>query len=277
VDKPVSAQSLQTIIWMIPCLPLAGAVVNGLLGKKLPERVVHVVGCASVLLSFGITGAAFFTLLRIEEPAQRLVIQSLGQWLLTTWDQGRFGLELAFRLDPLSTVMCLVVTGVGFLIHLYSVGYMAGDDSQPRYFAYLNLFTFSMLLLVLGDNLLLMFVGWEGVGLCSYLLIGFWFTDLEKAQAGMKAFLVNRVGDFGFFVGLMLLFWTLFETSGGEVTGLSFAQLQEATPQMLSVPPIWGSEWPPGWPCCFSRAPPASRRRSRFMSGCPMPWPAPLR
>jgi NADH-quinone oxidoreductase subunit L len=133
-----------------------------------------------------------------------------------------------------------VVTGVGFLIHLYSVGYMAGDESQARYFAYLNLFTFAMLLLVLADNLLLMFVGWEGVGLCSYLLIGFWFTDLQKAEAGMKAFIVNRVGDFGFFVGLMLLFWTLYEGSDGRITGLSFQQLQEATPLLTSAGSLLG-------------------------------------
>ncbi len=215
---------------------------NGLLGKKLPGRAVPVIGCVSVFLSFWIAVAGFFTLLGIEEPTERLVIQSLYQWLLISWDQGCFSLELAFRMDPLSAVMCLVVSGVGFLIHLYSVGYMAGDDSQPRYFAYLNLFTFSMLLLVLADNLLVMFVGWEGVGLCSYLLIGFWFTDLDKARAGMKAFIVNRVGDFGFFVGLMLLFWTLFETSGGAVTGLSFGQLQEAMPRLMTVRPIWNIE-----------------------------------
>jgi NADH-quinone oxidoreductase subunit L len=136
--------------------------------------------------------------------------------------------------------LCLVVTGVGFLIHLYSVGYMAGDESQSRYFAYLNLFTFSMVLLIMADNLLLMFVGWEGVGLCSYLLIGFWFTDLEKARAGMKAFIVNRVGDFGFFVGLMLLFWTLFEGSNGTMTGLGFQQLRDGVPLLGSANPILG-------------------------------------
>jgi NADH-quinone oxidoreductase subunit L len=191
-------------------------------------------------LAFLISVAGFFTLLGIKEPQQRFLIQSLYQWILTVWPQGSFSLEVAFRSDPLSMVLCLVVTGVGFLIHLYSVGYMAGDESQARYFAYLNLFTFSMLLLIMSDNLLLMFVGWEGVGLCSYLLIGFWFTDLEKAQAGMKAFIVNRVGDFGFFVGLMLLFWTLFEGSNGTMNGLSFQQLREAIPLLDSASPILG-------------------------------------
>ena len=136
--------------------------------------------------------SGFITLIRIEEPHNRLLIQPLYQWLLTVWEQGRFSLDVAFRLDPLSATLCLVVTGVGFLIHLYSVGYMAGDESQGRYFAYLNLFTFSMLLLVLADNLLLMFVGWEGVGLCSYLLIGFWFSDLEKAHLHLSTFVMTN-------------------------------------------------------------------------------------
>jgi NADH-quinone oxidoreductase subunit L len=227
-------------LWLIPAFPLTAAVINGLLGKRLPERLIHFIGCASVFVAFLVSVAGFITLIKIEEPHNRLLIQSLYQWMLTVWDQGRFSLDVAFRLDPLSVTLCLVVTGVGFLIHLYSVGYMEGDESQARYFAYLNLFTFSMLLLVLADNLLLMFVGWEGVGLCSYLLIGFWFTDLEKAQAGMKAFIVNRVGDFGFFVGLMLLFWTLFEGSGASVTGLSFQELREAIPFLGSASPILG-------------------------------------
>jgi NADH-quinone oxidoreductase subunit L len=236
----IDPQHMKNILWLIPCLPLAGAVINGLLGRRLPERLVHFVGCANVFLAFLISVAGFFTLLGIEEPQQRFLTQSLYQWILTVWHQGSFSLEVAFRLDPLSMVLCLVVTGVGFLIHLYSVGYMAGDESQSRYFAYLNLFTFSMVLLIMADNLLLMFVGWEGVGLCSYLLIGFWFTDLEKARAGMKAFIVNRVGDFGFFVGLMLLFWTLFEGSNGTMTGLGFQQLRDGVPLLGSANPILG-------------------------------------
>jgi NADH-quinone oxidoreductase subunit L len=233
-------QTIQDCLWLIPALPLAGAVMNGLAGKRLPPRLVHIIGCASVFLAFLVSVAGLFSLLGIPEPERRVFIQSLYQWLLTAWDHGRFSLEVALRLDPLSVVLCLVVTGVGFLIHLYSVGYMAGDESQARYFAYLNLFTFAMLLLVMADNLLLMFVGWEGVGLCSYLLIGFWFTDLEKAQAGMKAFIVNRVGDFGFFVGLMLLFWTVFEFGEGRVSGLNFQQLDEAVLLLRSARPALG-------------------------------------
>jgi NADH-quinone oxidoreductase subunit L len=235
-----SPQTMRDCLWLIPAFPLAGAIVNGLFGKRLHLRLVHVLGCVTVFLAFLVSVAGFLTLTGIEEPEGRILVQPLYQWLLTVWHGGRLSLEFALRLDPLSVVLCLVVTGVGFLIHLYSVGYMAGDESQPRYFAYLNLFTFSMLLLVLADNLLLMFVGWEGVGLCSYLLIGFWFSDVEKARAGMKAFLVNRVGDFGFFVGLMLLFWTIFETSGARVTGLSFGELQGSIPFLLSARPVLG-------------------------------------
>lgn len=235
----LNPQFIQDALWLIPFLPLSGAVLNGLLGKRLPIRLVHFIGCTSVFLAFLLTATAFFTFIAID-PTQRILTQSLYQWMLTVWDQGRFSIELAFRLDPLSLVLCLVVTGIGFLIHLYSVGYMFGDQSQERYFAYLNLFTFAMLLLVLADNLLLMFVGWEGVGLCSYLLIGYWFDDLGKAQAGMKAFIVNRVGDVGFFIGLMFLFWTLFEVSGAKVTGLSFDDLEKAMPLLISANPILG-------------------------------------
>jgi len=231
---------MQKLLWLIPCFPLAGAIINGLPGRRLPHRLVHWIGCSSVFLAFLTSAAGLLTLIAIKEPPQRLLIQPLYQWLLTVWPQGQFSVEAALRLDPLSVVLCLVVTGVGFLIHIYSVGYMAGDPSQARYFAYLNLFTFAMLLLVLADNLLLMFVGWEGVGLCSYLLIGFWFSDLEKARAGMKAFIVNRVGDFGFFVGLMLLFWSLYKAGGPGISGLDFNQLKAAVPLLTSADPVGG-------------------------------------
>ena len=234
-----NSQFIQPLLWLIPGLPLSGAIINGLLGRRLSARLIHFIGCGTIFLSLLLSAAGLFTLINIDAPGQRLLIQTLYQWMHTAWTGGQFSLEVAFRLDPLSVVLALVVTGVGFLIHLYSVGYMAGDPSQARYFAYLNLFTFAMLVLVLADNLLLLFVGWEGVGLCSYLLIGFWFTDLEKAQAGMKAFIVNRVGDFGFFVGLMLLFWSLFENGGPRVAGLSFLQLKEATPLLGAGTATW--------------------------------------
>ena len=122
---------------------------------------------------------------------------------------GRLSVDLAFALDQLSMVMVLIITGIGMLIHVFSIGYMAEEPAYWRFFSYLNLFVFAMLLLVMGDNFAVMFFGWEGVGLASYLLIAFWYTDPEKAAAGMKAFVVNRFGDFGFIIGLMLLFWGL--------------------------------------------------------------------
>ena len=121
----IDPQHMKNILWLIPCPPLAGAVINGLLGKRLPVRLVHFVGCASVFLAFLISVAGFFTLLGIEEPHQRFIIQPLYQWILTVWHQGSFSLQVAFRLDPLSMTLCLVVTGVGFLIHLYAVCYIA--------------------------------------------------------------------------------------------------------------------------------------------------------
>jgi len=231
---------IKDFLWLIPILPLAGAAINGLLGYRLPARGIHSIACGSILLAFVVSALGFLSLVSIPEGEERVLILNVYQWISTAWTTGGLSLSVAFRLDPLSSVLCLVVTGVGFLIHLYSVGYMAGDESQARYFAYLNLFTFAMLLLVTGDNLLLMFVGWEGVGLCSYLLIGFWFTDQEKARAGMKAFIVNRVGDFGFLVGLMLLFWTMVQTGGVSAAGLGYDHLRLSVPLLLKAEPILG-------------------------------------
>jgi NADH-quinone oxidoreductase subunit L len=202
--------------WLIPLLPLLGAAINGLAGKKLPRRTVHLVACGAVLLAFVLSLASFWALrgdlhglqgeagLTVDAEARR-VEHTLARWIPGD-TEGAFRVDWGFTLDPLSAVMILVVTGVGFLIHVYSMGYMRDDPGYARYFTYLNLFTGMMLLLVLGSSLLVLFVGWEGVGLCSYLLIGFWYTDVAKATAGMKAFLVNRIGDFGFLIGMMLLF-----------------------------------------------------------------------
>src|SRR5207253_3477274 len=129
--------------------------------------------------------------------------------LWTMWRSGALEVDLSFGLDPLGMVMTLIVTHVSALIHVYSIGYMADDPAYWRFFFWLNLFVFSMLLLVMGSNFVVMFFGWEGVGLCSYGLIGFWYTDIEKAKAAMKAFVVNRFGDFGFIIGLFVLFWSL--------------------------------------------------------------------
>ncbi len=193
-------------LWLIPFFPLIGALVNGTVGWLLQERVGKwlngVIANVAVWASF-VTAAAGFLMLVGQEPERRMLIDHVYSWISV----GGFEVAVSFTMDPLSAVMTLVVTGVGGLIHIYSVGYIAHDRSVWRYFSYLNLFSFAMLVLVLSSNLLLMFVGWEGVGLCSYLLIGFWFGDVEKAKAGMKAFVVNRIGDFGFLAGIMFLLW----------------------------------------------------------------------
>jgi len=184
-------------LWLIPVLPLLGAAINGLVGKKFSRQAV-----VSVALLF--SGAAFALVLSVAARFSTLSTPHLE--FLATWIRaGSFQADFAFYLDQLSLIMLLVVTGVGFLIHIYSVGYMWEEAGFYRFFAYLNLFMFFMLTLVLSSNYLLMFVGWEGVGLASYLLIGFWFTKDSAASAGKKAFIVNRVGDFGFLIALFLL------------------------------------------------------------------------
>jgi NADH-quinone oxidoreductase subunit L len=184
-------------LWLIPILPLAGAAINGILGKKSSRQTVSVVALV-------FSGAAFAFALWVALRFSSLSVpyqEYLAHWIRITG----FSADFAFYLDQLSLVMLLVVTGVGFLIHIYSVGYMWDDPSYYRFFAYLNLFMFFMLTLVLANNYLLMFIGWEGVGLASYLLIGFWFTKDSAAAAGKKAFIVNRIGDFGFLIALFLL------------------------------------------------------------------------
>src|SRR6476659_6606930 len=183
---------------LIVALPLLGFLVNGLFGARLPRRLIAVMGCALRALAFVIT-VALFMRLASGAPA---VEETLYSWVVLA----SFKVDVALRFDAMTAVMCLVVTGIGTLIHIYSVGYMAHAKSFARYFAYLNLFLFFMLLLVLGNNLLVMFVGWEGVGLASYLLIGFWFEDPEKTAAGVKAFIVNRVGDTGFVLAAFLIY-----------------------------------------------------------------------
>jgi NADH-quinone oxidoreductase subunit L len=203
-------------LWLIPVLPLAGAAINGFLGKKSSRQAV-----TTVALSF--SGAAFAMALWVAARFSSLSLpyqEFFAHWIRS----GGFNADFAFYLDQLSLVMLLVVTGVGFLIHIYSVGYMWDDPSYYRFFSYLNLFMFFMLMLVLAGNYLVMFIGWEGVGLASYLLIGFWFTKDSAASAGKKAFIVNRIGDFGFLIALFLLikhFGSLnFEQVFGAVTPL---------------------------------------------------------
>jgi NADH-quinone oxidoreductase subunit L len=189
------------LLWIIPALPLAAVLLNLLIGDRLGKKGTAWLSCGAVWLAF--LAAVRAVLLLAARPADDRVITELAyHWMKV----GDFSANVAFLLDPLSSVMVLVVTGVGFLIHVYSVGYMAHDASFRRFFLYLNLFMFSMLTLVLADNFLLMFVGWEGVGLCSYLLIGFWYTRPSATEAGKKAFIVNRIGDFGFLLGIFTLF-----------------------------------------------------------------------
>ena len=190
-------------LWLVPALPLAGFLVNGLLGTKLGKRFVSVVGVGSVGLA---TLVAYARLVPYLGGDHAPVVERAGEWIRA----GEFSADLAFRLDPLSALMLSFVTFVGFLIHVYSTGYMRHDETDAgyaRFFAYLNLFMFSMLVLVLAQNLVLMFVGWEGVGLCSYLLVGYYYEQPFAPAAGRKAFVVNRMGDFGFLLGMFGLFW----------------------------------------------------------------------
>ncbi len=197
-------------IWLIPLFPLAGAATMFFIGRRLSNGAVNAVGVGSVGLSMIFAFGAILQLIA-REPAQRLVEIVLFDWVpagamhTMSGHLVNFDAQWAMLLDPLSAVMLGVVTGVGFLIHVYSTGYMAHEGGYYRFFGYLNLFMFSMLVLVLGNNLLLLFVGWEGVGLCSYLLIGFYFLRKSASDAGKKAFIVNRIGDAGFVLGLLLL------------------------------------------------------------------------
>jgi NADH-quinone oxidoreductase subunit L len=185
-------------LWLIPVLPLVGAAINGLLGRRFTRQIV-----AAIALVF--CGAAFAWALWVAFEFPSLISGAYKETLAAWIRAGNFRADFAFYLDQLSLVMLLVVTGVGFLIHIYSVGYMWEEGGFYRFFSYLNLFMFFMLTLVLASNYLLMFIGWEGVGLASYLLIGFWFTKDSAASAGKKAFIVNRIGDFGFLIALFLL------------------------------------------------------------------------
>ena len=193
------------LIWLAPALALLGFVLNGSLAFVRPppaKTVVSVIGAGVLVGAFAVSVAVFraFAALHAEAP----VVFRYWSWIPV----GTLQVDIAFQVDQLSTVMLLVVTGVGSLIHLFSIGYMKEDPGYARYFAYLNLFVFFMLVLVLGANFPVMFVGWEGVGLCSYLLIGFWFSEQANADAGRKAFIMNRIGDFGFMVAMFMIFWS---------------------------------------------------------------------
>jgi len=234
----------------IPLLPLLAAAVHGislgLLRRPLPRRATIALSCGAPIASFVLSFAALISLVRAP-LGERLFVDRLFTWIAA----GELEAEMSLALDPLAAVMILIVTGVGSLIHIYSIGYMDSDHREDRgfqrFFCYLNLFTFSMLVLVLGDNLVLMFLGWEGVGLCSYLLIGFWFAEDWNAYCGSKAFIVNRIGDFGFLLGIFLLFWALADAGQAAI---SFRGIEAAFPaiaeQTLALPQwLW---WLPGFP-----------------------------
>jgi len=204
------------LIWLIPLLPGLGAAVNGIFGiRYFSKRTAGVLACTTMAIALGVSLTAFVQLLGLS-PEARVHDVVLFDWFPRTALEmagGRIGslhIPWAFRLDPLSSMMILIVTGIGFLIHVYSIGYMHDEPrgGVARYFAYLNLFCFFMLTLVLGANYLVMFVGWEGVGLCSYLLIGYWYEKKSAADAGKKAFIANRVGDWGFLLGVFLIYFT---------------------------------------------------------------------
>ena len=199
-------------IWLIPLLPLAGSVMNGLAGRRFGKKFVSWVACGSAGMSFALAIGAVLSLLQLG-PAEREITRAYFTWI----SSGDFIARAEFLLDPLSAVMLLVVTGVGFVIHIYSIGYMHAEDGYYRFYSYLNLFLFSMLVLVMAGNFLVMFIGWEGVGLCSYLLIGYYFDRKSAGDAGKKAFIVNRVGDVGFILGIFLIFATFGSLDFGEV------------------------------------------------------------
>jgi NADH-quinone oxidoreductase subunit L len=203
------------LIWLIPILPGLGAAINGLIGiRSFSRQTAGLVACGTMAGALGLSLIAFGQLLQLPPEARDHVV-SLGYWippipLATAHGIGSFEVPWAFRLDPLSGMMILVVTGIGFLIHIYSTAYMHDEPrgGYARFFSYLNLFCFFMLVLVLGSSFVTMFVGWEGVGLCSYLLIGYWYEKKSASDAGKKAFIVNRVGDWGFILGVFLIFYT---------------------------------------------------------------------
>ena len=231
-------------LWPIPIFPLAGFLVNGLFGRRLPKAVINTVAVGSVLLSFLWVVFALRSLGGLET--------AFTEHLFTWIQSGSLTVNVDFSVDRLTAVMLMIVTGVGLLIHIYAVGYMSHEGGYYRFFSYLNLFMFFMLVLVLASNFVLLFVGWEGVGLCSYLLVGFYFTEQFATNAGNKAFIVNRIGDFGFSLAIFLI-WRQFhsfdfaqvfsaakglpvETSSGIITAICLLLLVGATGKSAQIP-----------------------------------------
>jgi NADH-quinone oxidoreductase subunit L len=204
-------------IYFTVLLPLLGFLINGIFGSRIKsEKIIGWIGCGTIGLSFLIVCGAFFQTLALPVDNRKTIV-TLFNWLYV----GGLKINISYQVDQLSLIMALIVTGVGFIIHVYSIGYMHGDNSFWRFFSYMNLFIFAMMNLILSDNFVLLFLGWEGVGLCSYLLIGFWYDkNFEKGTTGdaaKKAFIVNRIGDFGFLLGMFLIYLTFGSLNFGEV------------------------------------------------------------
>src|SRR5208283_538138 len=220
------------LIAVILGMPLLGAFVNGIWGKQLGNAAVRLMALTAVGVSFAASVAAFIALSQLADQSKGehvKLVWNAWEWMHTTGGSNgaTIPIDVKFSIDQLSGVMMLIVTGVGFLIHLYATSYMEEDAGFWRFFAYLNLFIFAMLVLILADNLPVLFIGWEGVGLCSYLLIGFWYESLPNAAAGKKAFIANRIGDFGMLVGMFLL---LHYTGALDWTGIASGSSSLVTP-----------------------------------------------
>jgi len=217
---------ISNYIWLIPLLPLAGFIINGLGRNTLPKNLIGLLGSLVVLIPFILSVMLF---LQVKSSGQPIQI-TYFEWIKA----GKLSVPFSFLVDQLSSLMLLIITGVGFLIHVYSIGYMHDDQGFGKFFAYLNLFIFFMLLLVLGSNYIILFIGWEGVGLCSYLLIGFWFTNPEYADAAKKAFVMNRIGDLGFLIAIFVMIATFGSASFNDVFSKASA-LQIGDPTLVLI------------------------------------------
>ncbi|MDQ3292444.1 MAG: NADH-quinone oxidoreductase subunit L, partial [Bacteroidota bacterium] len=221
VAMPANNPEMALICLLIPLLPLIGFLINGLGNRKLPVGLAGLIGSASVFISFLLSLYLFFNF------NGQAYLAEVFNWVTV----GNLQIPISFQIDQLSLIMLLLVTGVGFVIHVYSIGYMHHDENFGKFFAFLNLFIFSMLLLVMGSNYVLMFFGWEGVGLCSYLLIGFWNKNQNYNNAAKKAFVMNRIGDLGFLLGIFLIFNTFESVTYAEV----FSKATQM-PNLLNAP-----------------------------------------
>jgi NADH-quinone oxidoreductase subunit L len=217
-----------SLLRWIPLLPLIGFAIGVFAATTNRRSIVHITGPGSVLLAFVVSVVAVSRLWTL--PAGGALVDNAYTWISV----GMLHLDLTFRVDALTSVMILIITGIGFLIHLYSLGYMHDDEDEARFFAYLNLFVASMLVLVLADSLPVVFIGWEGVGVCSYLLIGFWYKDMANADAGRKAMITNRIGDAAFLIGMFILVWALHDLGAAS---LRFEDVNRMAPQLGAAAP----------------------------------------